>query len=342
MAVIFAEQSETGINSWLSTVGDWTASTTRTAGSWSTYSLRGGDSTKATGLWTASASEFWGQIRINWDIDFPDTTLLEFLSPNGTVNVSIGTVNATNSLRVFQSTGTTLATGTTTLSQDRWYYIQFHFTIHDTTGVVDIKLDGVNEINLTGQDTRADAAAGGDTCDRINLHEGQPAWIIYIDDLIINDATDTDNISYPDRLGIEALMPSAAGDVTGLTRGGTDSGANWSQVEERPPNDATDYVFDSVVNDYDLYNIPSTQWTTVAAVLLDLRAQLSDAGGGSIAHMVKYDTDASGTADTENTGADVALSTSWVYHTKYYNRQPDTTSWSAAKVNALQVGAKVR
>jgi hypothetical protein len=58
--------------------------------------------------------------------------------------------------------------------------------------------------------------------------------------------------------------------------------------------------------------------------------------------MVKVDTDASGTADTENQGADVPLSNSWVYHTKYYNRQPDSTSWTPAKVNALQAGAKVR
>jgi hypothetical protein len=348
MAVIFAEQTETGSVAWMSDSTGMAALSTTTAGSWSTYCLHATTNDVGQALWNASASEFWGQFRVYFDQGADTGHDLRFYSVNGTVNVEIGWT-AAGLLIVNRGAGTTLlATGTTVFAADRWYYVQFHFKIHDTTGEVHIKIDNTDETltfvtgTATTQDTRNDAAANGDTCNRIDFRNGEAAKDLFIDDMVINDNTDTDNVSYPDNIGIEALMPSAAGDNTGLSRGGSDSGANWSQTEERPPNDATDYVFDSVVNDYDLYSIPSTQWTTVAAVVVPLRCQKSDAGAANIAHMVKYDTDASGTADTENTGSDIALSTSWTYHTKYYNRQPGPTSWTAAKVNALQVGAKVR
>jgi hypothetical protein len=268
-------------------------------------------------------------------------------SPNNVGNFSIKTVTA-DKLAVYRGDGTTLlGTCSTILDVGRWYYIRYYVKIHDTAGEIKVFVDNVEETITweTGtwdtQDTRGDAGAGGDTCSRMLLHSNGSSSLT-IDDWIINDTTGIDNVSYPDNLGIEALMPNAAGDSTGLSRGGTDSGANWSQVEERPENDGTDWVYDTVVNDYDLYNYPSTQWTTVAGVVVSLRAQKSDAGAASIAHVVKYDTDASGTADTEETGADIPLSNSWVHHEKYYNRQPDNTSWTPAKVNALQAGVKVR
>jgi hypothetical protein len=347
MAVIFAEQSETGSAAWLQTVGDWSANTTNwTAGPWSTYSLRAGDTAGCIALWTAAVAEFWGQAR--WYFaDLSNAQFMKFFSPNGVVNLSYRRNISSNRLEIYRGDGTTLlATGTTTtFTDDRAYYFQLHHTISDTTGTVEVWIDGVAEgfTFVTGTSTTQDTQNGAaeTTCDRIGF-DTTAANFLYVDDVVINDSTDTDNTGLPDRLGIEALMPSAAGDNTGLSRGGTDSGANWSQVDERPPNDATDYVFDSVVNDYDLYNLPSTRWDSVAAVLLSLRAQNSDAGGGSIAHMLKVDTDASGTADTEDQGADVAQSTTWTNIPKIYNRQPGPTSWSPAKVNALQAGVKCR
>lgn len=343
MGMIFVDPSESGSVASALDPGDVTASTAQTAGVWSAYSMRINSSSEGTFLWQSAENEFWGQARIRLHDGYSTAKRLKFKSPNNVVNVEIQPQSgSTGRLEVYRGDGTTLLGATTMMLQLlRWYYLQFHFTIHDSTGVVDLRIDGSTELALTGQDTRADAAAGGDTCDRCALDTAAAnEW--FVDDWIINDAADTDNTSYPDNLGVEAIMPTAAGDSTQLQRGGTDSGANWSQVEERPSNDATDYVFDSVVNDYDLYNLATTQMSTVAAVAVILRAQKSDAGAASIAHMLKVDTDASGTADTEDQGADVALATSWAEHVKYYNRQPGPSSWSAAKVDALQAGAKVR
>jgi len=125
--------------------------------------------------------------------------------------------------------------------------------------------------------------------------------------------------------------------VTQLSRGGADSGTNWGQVDERPPNDATDYVFSSTVNQYDLYNIPDlTGFGSVQAATLWLRAQKDDAGSALIAPMIK-------SGAVENQAADQALPTSWAFLQKVYNIDPtDSAAWTVAKINALQIGAKAR
>lgn len=315
------------------TAGTGTLSTLNPPGAWRIYTLKV-SATPDVHVWTSSVSEFYGQGRFY----LPSTTggiLVDFISPNGTANLNLF-LTAGTQLAIRRGT-TVLGTGASVLVQDREYYVQFHFTINDTTGVVDLRLDGAVQLALTGQDTRNDAGANGDKCDRIDFNDD--SGCDYFADWIINDTTGTANVSYPNNLGIEALMPTAAGDNTGLT---PSAGSNWQNVDERPPNDVTDYNSHATNNIYDLYNIPSTQWTSVSAVALALRAAANDAGAKSVAHRVKADTNGDATADTEYTGSDLALSTTWAYFIKYYDQQPDSTNWTPAKVNALQPGAVAR
>lgn len=349
MAVIFAERTEIGNTNFLFSNDAGSASTT-VAHPGSAFSFRQGGLGYCEMLMDASANVFYGQTR--WrtgDAGVSSDRELRFLSPNFSVQVSISHNPSSKKLTVLRGGegGTVLATGTKLWAPEVWYYLQFHFKIHDTAGEIEIWIDNEVETLTFGtgawntQDTRIDTAT--DQVSVVATRNASPFTGVEfnLDDLWINDTTGTDNTGLPDNIGIEALMPNGAGDVTGLSRGGTDSGANWSQVDEKPANDATDFVFDTVVNDYDLYNFPSTRWDSVAAVIVSTRAQKSDAGAGKLAVMSKYDTDASGTADTEDQSADIALSNSWREFAKYYNRQL-ATSWTPAKVNALQAGTKIR
>jgi hypothetical protein len=267
---------------------------------------------------------------------------LAFYSPNGTSNIEL-VFNAANKLEYkLGRDGTVLATSTTILTAGVWYYIEGHIVIHDTTGSLELRINEVVEssMSVSGIDTRNDAAANGDKCDRFYMGDGGTQ----LDDIYINDTTGSVNNGYSGDIAVIGVAPNAAGDNTGLTRGGADSGSNWGQVDEIPPNDATDYVFGTDTSSYDLYNLPavSSILATVQSVRLWTKAQKSGAGSASLAHVVKYDTDASGTADTEAVGSDVALSTGWAYYAKEYDQQPDATNWSPAKVDALQVGVKSR
>lgn len=347
MSWIWCSEEATGDTDWLTETGSVSVSSSITPGVWATYGFGfygTGTSNSGDSVWDGAVSEFRGQGRIYWRTGAPSSSgpFVGFRSPNGVVNCSLGTGTG-GQLRAFRGTSTVLGTGTTVLSATTWYYVQYRVVIHDTTGIFVVKLNGTEEINLTSQDTRSDAAAGGDTCDRCyfdRLTSGQPVF----GDFWINSVAGSVNNDYPDNIGIEALVVNAAGGGTQLTRGGTDSGSNFGQVDERPSNDVTDYVYGSTVGDRDLYGFPDTRWGNVDGVALSVRAQKSDAGAASMGHVLKYDSDANGTADTEATGADMALSNSWSRRTRRYDQQPDSTNWSPAKVNgsALEAGVKVR
>lgn len=343
MATIFMEPSEIGAIGTPLVSGDWVANATGTAGAWSGYCLSSSNTAEIKYKWDSSVSTFYGQGRFNLvESSGVNNTFLKFYSPNGTCNVSIRKDTVGNLVVYRGDAGTLLGTSSgITIVDNTWFYLQWYIVINDSTGAVTLKANNSTVLTLTSQDTRNDAGANGDQCNTISF-DTVAGDQVKVDDVIINDTTGSVNTSYPDNQGIEALMPNAAGDNTGLLRGGSDSGNNYGQVDEIPYNDATDYVYDSVVDDYDLYNIPSTNWSTVSAVALHIRAASSDAGAANVAHIVKADTDTNGTADTEYTGSDIALSTTWQSFIKHYNQNPDSTDWTAAKVNALQIGAKVR
>jgi hypothetical protein len=242
-------------------------------------------------------------------------------------------INAADHFEVLRGDATSLATGTATIASSTWYYVEFYALISDTVGKIQVRVNQVDDIALTtGLDTRQDATGAGTVITGIGIIPDSSSH--YVDDLWVNDTTGAQNTGFSGDIRVAAYIPNAAGDVTGLTPTG---GANYTNVDERPPNDATDIVSATGTTLYDLYHVPNTSGVgTVQAVTLWLRAQKSDAGAKSIAHKLK-------SASTEDTGADLTLSTTWAYYGKVYNVDPtDSVAWTAGKVDALQIGAKAR
>jgi len=63
-----------------------------------------------------------------------------------------------------------------------------------------------------------------------------------IDDVAVNDTAGSYETSWPDVAGkIVQVVPNDVGSYAQGSRGGTDSGYDWGQVDDNPPNDATDY-----------------------------------------------------------------------------------------------------
>jgi hypothetical protein len=305
--------------------------TTPTAGSWSTYSFQGGNAGLGGHFSITATGELYHGFRF---YTLANTIrVMNYVSPNAVHNARIS-LNAASRLEISRGDGTAvLGTGATILATNTWYYIEVYLLISDTVGKAQVKLNGVDEIALlTGQDTRADAGAGGDTIDRICVIPDNVN--VYVDDMYVNDTTGSYNTGFAGDTRIVAYIPNASGDVTGLT---PTSGSNYTNVDERPPNDATDIVSATGTTLYDLYNIPNTSGVaSVQAVTLWLRAQKSDAGAKNVAHIIK-------SGSTESSGSDIALSTSWAYYGKHYSIDPtDSAQWTASKVDSLQIGSKAR
>jgi len=250
--------------------------------------------------------------------------------------VGIMTVAHTGQIKVARWEGgawVVLATSALTLTLDTYQCIEAHIHL-DNAGDFDIRVDDVDWITFPG-DTLGDQTPASIRYVRWGGDGTTLGRQGHMDDLAINDTTGAVNNSWCGRGGVYPLVPSAAGDVTGLVPSAL---ANWQCVDEVPPN-TTDWVSDSVVDDYDLYQTADP--TPVAGTVINLRmfatAKLSEAGAGSGALMMK-------TNAAEYTGTDTALDTTWRWLTKLeYQLNPVTgVRFTLAEIQALQIGVKVR
>lgn len=230
--------------------------------------------------------------------------------------------------------GTLIATGTHAITLDAWTCIEIYALIADSGGRAIVKLDGVLDVDFTG-DTKATGNAniltvffGGSGTSHYT--DG------YMDDIAVNDTAGANNNSWVGRGGIYPAFPDGAGNYTQLT---PSAGANWQCVDEKPPNDDTDYVASGVTDEKDTYTLNDLVPTqgTITAVQWIGRARLEDAGAGGLARLFRI-----GGADYQ--GADLAIdTTSYKYCQEIIENNPATAAqFNVAEVNAMEAGVVIR
>lgn len=132
--------------------------------------------------------------------------------------------------------GTTLGTTTAVLGGG-WTLLEIHEIIHGSTGILQVKINGVLDLNLTGLNTLS-SASGGLGSIFCNVLVGTQAN--YIDDLVVNDTTGSLNNSWPGDSAI--IMVSPTGDVGTPQWTPSTGSSNYAMVDEVSPNNDTDYV----------------------------------------------------------------------------------------------------
>jgi len=235
--------------------------------------------------------------------------------------------------------GTLLGTSSVTMSADAWHLVEWrHQMTSATVGTTEVWLDGTRVINFSG-DNSASATVNIAQLS-LGLLIATPGLNVYFayDDIAVNDTTaSTPNNAQIGDGRVVLLKPTGAGSNTAQTRGGTDSGANWNQVDEVPPS-LTDYVFSATAatrDTYALQDLPSGSWAVNCCEVVAY-AQNSDTGAGSLGLTVK-------SGATTNEGSAQSLGTSAAYLRQLYETDPATsTAWTVAAVNALEAGTTVR
>lgn len=222
------------------------------------------------------------------------------------------------------------------LQPRRAYYIEVRVVISSTAGVFQVWVDEILRIDLQGVNTQQQSVA---YIDRVGWGGGNAfRW----DDPYVLDTSGSVNNTRLGDIACQGLLPNAPGASTQWARGGTDSGANWSQVDDVPPNDGTDYVHTSTAGAYDLYEIENVadELSAVKGVVVAARGWKVEAGAAGIELGARYDTDGDGTADATSWGPTDPLSTTPAYHKRVLDQQPDGTPWTKGKVDALQIGVR--
>jgi len=279
-------------------------------------------------------SEFY--FRTAWRITNSNNTNHSIQFRNGTtVLISLG-LDITNSLFTAYVGGTTLvATGSIPYQTNTWYLLEFHVKIADTGGVIQLKIDGILDIDYSGDTQPSTQTAVDNVYLRVNTN--QNTHYTWFDDMALNDINGSTHNSWcGDGQIILEQKPNAAGDVTQMA---PSAGSNYACVDDIPPNGDTDYV-DGDVNEYDLYGlvdstIPSESVIRMVCVVANARDTV--AAGGAVALGLK-------TGGTEYWSSDIPLLTTYLtIRGTVYETNPSTgLPWTISELSSLQAGAKAK
>lgn len=131
------------------------------------------------------------------------------------------------------------------LTIGQWYRLEVEIDLSPASGsrVVGFYVDGVQLYRNTASTQNYSVAGGGYM--QTSRSETAAGGVWWLDDLAINtNAGSAPHNTFPGSGKVIRLFPDSNGDAAtgGSTRGGTDSGTFWGQMDEVVPNDATDYV----------------------------------------------------------------------------------------------------
>lgn len=261
----------------------------------------------------------------------------EFQWRNSTTVLGSIRYNATSQcLDIYTSTGTLQVSGTKILNINTWYVIELHVKIHDSTGVIEFKVDGVLQPSFAG-DTKPGAAT---TVDNLIFQKtGATSTTIYLDDLALNDTAGGADNSWCGDGHLYALTPNADGDSSQLLGSDGNSVNNYLLVDEIPSNSDTDYVESATATQKDLYGLTDLpalpSGSTVSRVLVESRAREIVASGDSIYLGVKQ-------GSTEGWSSAIPVGASYARQTGEFLVNPATgIAWTESEINSMQAGVKI-
>jgi len=297
-------------------------------------------------MFAAPKTEIWVRVAIYCNTSGQQTEkpFLKFLDASVGVQGTISWNPVDQLVRAYRGdSATVIGTSTFTFPVATWHTCEVRWKVTSTTsstdGIVEVWIDGTRWINLPAVDSTNTSILN---IQGIALNEtigsGSSGTFMAFDDLAINDTNGTINNGQIGEGRVVLLKPTANGAIApAQTRGGTDTGANWSQVNELPMS-MTQYVYASAAGTRDTYaleDIPAGIWTINAVEVLAL-AQNSDAGLGSLGLTLI-------SGATTNEGAAQSLTISAAYYRQLYETDPNTSAaWTNAAVNALEAGTTVR
>lgn len=260
-----------------------------------------------------------------------------FVDQLGNIQCSVVCISSTGAIAAYRSGagGTQLATSSAgVLIEDTYHRVECHVVVDNTVGKFVVRVDEVEVINITGQDTQNSGTFNG--MNGCVLGGNTNGW--HFDDIIMYTV---DGSGIDDFLGdvrIQTLLPDGDGNQNDGTATGDTN--NWECVDESGgADDDTTYVAQSTAADVDLFtvgNLPVTPDDVKAVVV-----NVVNRGDGSTARQIKTVCRSNVTeVDGDDTGVynDTAFKTAQ----GFYDVDPDGGgAWDEAAVNAMEIGQEV-
>ncbi len=265
-----------------------------------------------------------------FNTDATETMLLFKDAVAGTIHGSIKREASTGKIHAYRGTSTLLGSSASGVYLSGvWNYIEVKWTVDDTVGVVVVRVNGVEVLNLTSQDTKnstnAYCACIGVSCD-VSQHT--------FDDMYICDTSGSVNNDFLGDCKVVEVVPTGAGNYTQWT---PSAGSNWQNVDDSNPNGDTDYNSDSTIGNKDTYDCAALGVTgTVYGIQHVAQMRKDDAGSRSVRLIERV-------SATDYNGSDIALSDSYVSYARLFETNPNTgVLWTVSGVDAAEPGQETR
>lgn len=289
-----------------------------------------------------------------------ENRIMSFRDTNAGADKAYITIDNTGVLALYNGSAVQIGSDSSALSANTWYGIEMRIDRSPAAGseVIEARLwvDGGTPSVFATSSAQTIATNAGDTF-RVGGNLGAEAqttgdW--FFDDIAVNNSTGSSQNGYPGIGHVIHLRPSAAGDAANFSRGGADSGANWSQANEVTPNDSTNNLTDNVANETDDYNIDDTpshlnSASVINVVHVGVRFNTTDSTSTDPGIVLRIKDDTGGTV--QESAEIVCSTTTWNTHAVANPRIPSltlydlpgasTTAWTKAKLDTAQIGVRV-
>jgi len=212
-----------------------------------------------------------------------------------------------------------------------WQHVEVKMFSDGAAGTIEVRVNGVTVLNLTGQNTLG--AAGPCTqfaCGPVSSGV-IPDYYWYMKDMVVWDTTGSFNNNFMGSVSVKELIPD--GDVS-ANWAVTGSATHFGAVNEAPPDDDTKYIYAvtpaPAADVMSLTNLP-VDVTTVRGLMVINRAKNTDGGDGKLqAGLI------SGASTQLYT--DRQITTAYTYWTDISETDPATAAaWLPGAVNAMNL-----
>jgi len=241
--------------------------------------------------------------------------------------------NSLNGIVVKNGDGTTLATSANSvLTLQNWNFFGIEAKVNDTTGYVNMYLNGAQIINLTGADTQNGGSAFFNDFQIV-----RDVRQCKIDDFFVFDTNgSTNNTVLTVEAQVDATLPNANGSVRQWTP--LNGGDDYVEIDDPVIDDDTTYLETGTVGNQFLVGMGSLPTTRKTVLGMQVGAAVKRTAGGS--SQLKLLNNSNGTLGTGS----AQVMTSGVYTGLYetYETDPDTmTQWTVSGYNAHEAGAEL-